>query len=218
MDAWGVPPSSAGDSNRSMNASTGAGFRPAAPVVGDKQVEGKPRGLYKQHGGSPPSAQSPGEAEGGERPTRHGFLETEAAVTECLVVSGALDRTLCVFRARFGQGLCLLRRLNVACSPRGLPGALIVGVPVEGANWDIDGKQLEVCVICPRVVRVRLFWKFSCVRRWLQVRLCGNGILFEAHARLRCLFCCAAHVWTTLHGAVIPQSAGEQIATKQGGA
>ncbi len=84
-------------------------------------------------------------SDGGDRRTGDGLApESGAAVTECLVVSGALDRTLCIFRARFGQGLCLLRRLNVACSPRGLPGALIVGVPVEGANGDVEGNQLEV--------------------------------------------------------------------------
>lgn len=70
-----------------------------------------------------------------------------AAVSkECLVVSGALDRTLCVFRACSGQGLHLLRRLNVASSPRGLPGALIVGTPVEGTNGGIGGTQLEVII------------------------------------------------------------------------
>lgn len=49
--------------------------------------------------------------------------------TRCLVVSGSLDRTVCIFRAAFGQGLRLLRRLNAACSPRGSPGALIMNLP-----------------------------------------------------------------------------------------
>eukprot|EP00903_Cladosiphon_okamuranus_P010537 g9967.t1 len=45
------------------------------------------------------------------------------------------------------DGLNLLRRLNVACSPRGLPGALIVGTPVEGPNGGVEGTQLEAGVI-----------------------------------------------------------------------
>lgn len=49
----------------------------------------------------------------------------------CLVVSGSVDRSVCVFRAVFGTGLRLFRRLHVACSPTGSPGALVVGLPVE---------------------------------------------------------------------------------------
>lgn len=163
MDAWGVPPSTVEDSIRGHCASldakvdtnteaqgtapkvpgeptagtqTEAGSRKAIPVVGDKDSECEARLPIKNSNGA---------AGREERPTAGGFAaETEAPVTECLVVSGALDRTLCVFRARFGQGLCLLRRLNVACSPRGLPGALIVGFPVEGTNGDVEGNQLEV--------------------------------------------------------------------------
>lgn len=79
-------------------------------------------------------------------PSGAGLRGLNIVAEECLVVSGALDRTLCVFRARFGKGLTLLRRLNVACSPRGLPGTLIVGAPVEGPNGGVEGMQLEVTI------------------------------------------------------------------------
>jgi len=142
MDTWGVPPSTIEDPIGSHGASLGAKLGTitaapgTAPMVSTEAVFQKaiPVVGAKSNGGETcrPIESSGGAAGGGER------------LTECLVVSGALDRTLCVFRAQFGQGLCLLRRLNVACSPRGLPGALIIGVPVEGANGDNEGTQLEV--------------------------------------------------------------------------
>lgn len=57
---------------------------------------------------------------------------TGTHTSNCLVVSGSLDRSVCIFRAGFGEGLRLLRRLNIACSPRGLPGALLANLPVDG--------------------------------------------------------------------------------------
>lgn len=89
---------------------------------------------------------------------------------ECLVVSGALDRTLCVFRARFGQGLSLLRKLNVACSPRGLPGALIVGIPAERAYGGVEGTQLEVSLEAVWVVGAHVSG-IGTTTTWYQVRL-----------------------------------------------
>ncbi|CBN73996.1 hypothetical protein Esi_0009_0188 [Ectocarpus siliculosus] len=87
---------------------------------------------------SPPHCQAVGK--GGRR----GAAKlVENSVTECLVLSAALDRTLCVFRARHGRALHLLRRLNVPCSPRGLPGALFVGIPVERASEGVTGTQLK---------------------------------------------------------------------------
>jgi len=155
MDTWGVPPSTIEDPIGSHGASLGAKLGTitaapgTAPMVSTEAVFQKaiPVVGAKSNGGETcrPIESSGGAAGGGERQASGGFaMESGAGVTECLVVSGALDRTLCVFRAQFGQGLCLLRRLNVACSPRGLPGALIIGVPVEGANGDNEGTQLEV--------------------------------------------------------------------------
>lgn len=115
-----------------------------SPATGVKQSGGD-GGLQMDENGPPLPEKMSGAAGQAGRPIGGG-LGGLAAVTaeECLVVSGALDRTLCVFRARFGQGLSLLRRLNVACSPRGLPGALIVGTPVQEANGSVAGTQLEV--------------------------------------------------------------------------
>lgn len=67
-----------------------------------------------------------------------------AVATEYLVVSGALDRTLCVYRARFGEGLQMLRRLNVARSPKGMQGVLVVGAPPDGGSEDATGTAIEV--------------------------------------------------------------------------
>lgn len=161
MDAWCVQPSIAYDAHRSTGAylsarkstttgasamaPTGAGGRvvaAAAAAVGDNHTEGEKRPqVYSQL----PSPAAPLGLGQGEPKFGDGFRVSNAVPRECLVMSGALDRTLCVFRACFGEGLNLLRRLNMARSPRGFPGALIVGTPVERANGGIGGTQLEVC-------------------------------------------------------------------------
>lgn len=119
------------------------GQRTMSPLVGGKQsVTGRGSRIEHRVSSLPePMSAAAGQA---DRPIGGGLGGLTVVAEECLVVSGALDQTLCVFRARFGQGLSLLRRLNVACSPRGLPGALIVGAPVGEANGGIEGTQLEV--------------------------------------------------------------------------
>lgn len=163
MDAWGVQPSTADDANPgigadlsasmstttgiSARAKTGEGGRMAAPVaatVGDNHTEAEKR--PQKYGLSPSVVAPPGAVGKGGSNIGRGLQESSSVAKECLVVSGALDRTLCVFRAYFGQGLHLLRRLNVAHAPRGLPGALIVGSPSEGANGSMGGTKLEVCI------------------------------------------------------------------------
>lgn len=69
--------------------------------------------------------------------------DNKVLTSGCLVVSGALDGTLCVFRANFGVGLRLLRRLNLACPSEGLPGALLAGFPDDGGGSG-RGDILEV--------------------------------------------------------------------------
>lgn len=160
MDAWGVQPSAAADANLSMGANFNAsmstakevlamgqarvGGRTVAAAVGDHHTQGEKR--PQLHGQSPSLVAPSGGVGKGESILRGGLGVSDAVARECLVVSGALDRTLCVFRAFSGQGLHLLRRLNVGSSPRGLSGALIVGTPVEGANGGIGGTQLEVFI------------------------------------------------------------------------
>lgn len=69
--------------------------------------------------------------------------EKKEPSAECLVVSGSLDRSICVFRACFGEGLHLLRRLNLACSFTSLPEALLVGMPADG-DEGLGKKEDEV--------------------------------------------------------------------------
>eukprot|EP00752_Nemacystus_decipiens_P008616 g7695.t1 len=152
MDMWEVPSSAPGGETMIASAGASVGARtgvsamcPTLPgtagsVVGSGQQVDRNRGL-------PQPGSTSRAAAAADRPSGEGLGGLTVVAEECLIVSGALDRTLCVFRARFGQGLSLLRRLNVACSPRGLPGALIVGTPVEGACGGIEGTQLEAGVI-----------------------------------------------------------------------
>lgn len=147
MDAWEVPRSALdgevmiANVRTSVGTSTGiSGTGPMLPERAGSEI-GRRQNDLDENGAPLPGSMSRA-AGSADRPSGVGRLAVVAE--ECLVVSGALDRTLCVFRARFGQGLSLLRRLNVACSPRGLPGALVVGTPVEGASGGIQGAQLEV--------------------------------------------------------------------------
>lgn len=79
----------------------------------------------------------------------HGKEDPDA---EYLVLSGSLDRSLCIFRVKYGEGLCILRRLNMGCAPRGLPGALFVDLQkkVEASGKDrlthkVNGTEEGVC-------------------------------------------------------------------------
>lgn len=169
MDAWEVPPptphgkATIAKVPAPVDTSMGmSGMRPAITGRGGAGVEeglrtvsplagGRPAGTDRgqrvdDNGGVLPRSMS-GAAEPADGPIGGGLGRLTTVAQECLVVSGALDRTLCLFRAGFGRGLILLRKLNVACSPRGLPGALIVGTPVEGAQRGVEGTQLEVIII-----------------------------------------------------------------------
>lgn len=139
MDAWGVPSSS-------------DAYDPSRRRTGTNVPNGKNcYGTVLEYNSSIVNAPSmpPSTAGGGatkvETVNGRPFGDYSMA-TECLILSGALDRTLCVFRARYGQGLQVLRRLNVACSPRGMPGALVVGAPAEGGSEDAARTPLEVWV------------------------------------------------------------------------
>ena len=122
MDAWGTQAAAAdiADHTRLEQHFADAGH----------QTEKKPK-----------PGKDPGENNPRENISRNTNVEPMAS--GCLVVSGALDRTLCIFRADFGEGLSLLRRLNLACSPEGLPGALLTGFPAEGGGSGM-GDMLEV--------------------------------------------------------------------------
>lgn len=130
----------------------------AALVVHQQNEKENHAGLESNAAPPPPSPHCQAVGKGGRRSATK-LIENSA--TECLVLSAALDRTLCVFRARHGRGLHLLRRLNVPCSPRGLPGALFVGIPGERASEGVVGTQLKVCVelwffgVCTKVLGYR---------------------------------------------------------------
>lgn len=64
---------------------------------------------------------------------------------EYLVLSGSLDRSLCIFRVIYGEGLCILRRLNMGCAPRGLPGALFVDLQTKVEASGKGRPTQEVC-------------------------------------------------------------------------
>lgn len=156
MDMWELYPSdpdgpkarTTTDINISGSMTTGVSevqvTGPRAERVIHRQREKKNRdGRASKKAPPPPPPHSQASGKGG----RHGAATLlEKSATECLVLTAALDRTLCLFRARHGRGLQLLRRLNVPCSPRGLPGALFVGIPVESAREGVAGTQLKVCV------------------------------------------------------------------------
>ncbi|CAB1106295.1 unnamed protein product [Ectocarpus sp. CCAP 1310/34] len=115
----------------------------AALVVNQQKEKENHAGLESNEAPPRPPPHCPAVGKGGRRGAAK-LIENSS--TECLVLSAALDRTLCVFRARHGRGLHLLRRLNVPCSLRGLPGALFVGIPVERASKDVAGTQLKLGV------------------------------------------------------------------------
>lgn len=85
-----------------------------------------------QSGNCPPN-------DGSHEPTEKQLAQRGSPAPGCLVVSGSLDCSVCVFRAVFGTGLRLFRRVNVACSPTGSPGALAVALPTEDEREMGDG-------------------------------------------------------------------------------
>lgn len=139
-----MPPSTPDGETLTANVHASAGVSGTSPFSPGRAGSEAGTGQKIDEDGAPLPDLIPNAAGSADRPSGEGFGGLADVAEECLVVSGALDRTLCVFRARFGQGLSLLRRLNVACSPRGLPGALVVGTPVEGASGSTEGTQLEV--------------------------------------------------------------------------
>lgn len=70
----------------------------------------------------------------------------QGRTANCLVVSGSIDRTICLFLGEFGKGLHLLRRLTTPCTPQGTPGSLIVRLPARsgGASPKRRGSRMEV--------------------------------------------------------------------------
>ncbi|CAM9225060.1 unnamed protein product [Scytosiphon promiscuus] len=156
MDVWGVQSSSNADdhlpdlhstderrSGQKGGGDTSSGQR--APGIENRRSEALKNGSIVDDASSPlhPSRQATRseDVDGRRR------VDPRITATECLVVSGALDRTLCVFRARFGQGLQVLRRLNVACSPKGTPGALLVGLSAGRGSGTAAGTPLEAGIL-----------------------------------------------------------------------
>lgn len=68
-----------------------------------------------------------------------------------LVLSGSLDRSLCIFRVNSLEGLCILKRLNMGCAPRGLAGAIFVDLQAKVEALGKDGPTKEVSATEERV-------------------------------------------------------------------
>ncbi|CAM9177663.1 unnamed protein product, partial [Ectocarpus fasciculatus] len=145
----------------------------AARVIHQQKEKESHGGLESNHAPppSPPHSQAVGK---GGRHDAAKLLEKSAA--ECLVLSAALDRTLCVFRARHGRGLQLLRRLNVPCSPRGVPGALFVGIPVESASEGVAGTKLKAVVVLAAAGG-------ELTQLGVEYKIGGKGLKRPSHAR-----------------------------------
>lgn len=165
MDAWGTQVAtvvgrdsarlnSGGWNNTQIEKSFTPGFDPRENYDSNSNnnINGKDSSLKQNTNGKDPREHSSTNGKyprenintNGKDPREGNNTNNNEILTPgCLVVSGALDGTLCVFRADFGEGLRLLRRVNLACVPEGLPGALLAGFPIEGGGVD-RGDTLEV--------------------------------------------------------------------------
>ncbi|CAM9258655.1 unnamed protein product [Ectocarpus sp. 4 AP-2014] len=176
----------------------------AALVVHQQKEKENHAGLQSNEAPPPPPPHCQAVGKGGRRSA---VKLVENSATECLVLSAALDRTLCVFRARYGRGLHLLRRLNVPCYPRGLPGALFVGIPVERASEVVAGTQLKAVVVLAAAGG-------ELTQLGIEYKIGGKGLKRPSHARFLARHDsvgdpCSLSDDTTMHGTEAARGRGQ---------